>query len=63
MPAIAIAATKRIFAKLKIIPPSSAENKLELSACFKSAIKALPPLPLLPSVKANRRDKIRIPNT
>lgn len=52
IPAISIAATKSMLAKLNTIPPSKADQILELSATVKSSKNPLPSSPELPIVKA-----------
>ena len=63
MPAIAMAAEKRILAALKIKPPSNALIIFDELACCRSVIKLLPSLPTLPNVSADRREKRRMPMT
>jgi hypothetical protein len=61
IPAIEVAAVKRIFEALKITPPKNALNTLENLTCAISLIKGLPPDPILPIVKAIRIENKSIP--
>ncbi len=63
MPAIAIAAENKMFAALKITPPSNALPTFALSACLRSSANDLPSSPILPRVSAEMIEKSRIPIT
>ena len=52
MPAMAIAATSRILAALKITPPKKAERRFSRSASRRLARNPRPAWPMLPKVKA-----------
>src|ERR1017187_7160891 len=60
-PAMAISATSKRFAALKMNPPNAAEAMLALSAAAKLFKKLLGPPPIEPSVMAQISDISRIP--
>ena len=61
MPAMSMAATSRMFDKLKMIPPKNAEPSQRPSACARSAKNPRPPLPELPKVNANNKENRNTP--
>jgi hypothetical protein len=63
MPAIAMAATSRIFERLKMIPPIMGFIMLDVLAWLMLSTKLIPLSPMLPKVNPKSSENRSIPKT